>query len=88
MTGMRPAGVLDRRLDQQAMFFEAYGRRFTRRADDDDTGGAVGDMKIDQLAQSGQIERTSRLHRRRDRDETSTQHRFKPGKRAILPQSL
>src|ERR1022692_5096345 len=44
-------------------------------------------MEIDQLAQAGKVEGTSGVHRRRDRDETSAQHRFEPGKNAILPQS-
>ena len=71
-------GGFDRRLDQQAMFFEVDGGRLTGRADDDDTGGAIGNVEIDQLAQAGQIELASRLHRRRNGDETSLQHRFKP----------
>ena len=83
-----PAGLLDRRLDQQAVLVEIDGRRFAGRADDDDAGRAVGDVEVDQLAERGEIERAALAHRRRDRDETTGQHGGKHReKSAILPHS-
>ena len=74
MTGTRPARMLDRRLDQQAMLLDVDRRRLAGRADDHDAGRAVRDVEIDELAQRGQVEGTALLHRRRDRDEASGQH--------------
>src|SRR5581483_525152 len=68
-------GVLHRGLDQLTVLVERYRGRLTRRAYDDDPGRAIADMKIDQLAEAGQVEGAAGLHRRRDRDKTSSEHR-------------
>ena len=68
-------GMLDSGGDEATVLVDADGRRFARRADDDDPGGAIRHMEIDQLAKCGKIQRPARLHWRRDRDDTSGQHR-------------
>ena len=64
------ARELDRRLDEQAVLVDVDGRRFAGRADDDDAGGAVRDVEIDQPGERGKIERaalrTSASRSRRD----------------------
>ena len=88
ITGTRPRRVLDRGLDQQAVLVDVDRRRFAGRADDDDAGGAVRDVKIDELARARQVERTALLHRRRDGDEASGQHgNCRQQNSAILPHS-
>ena len=77
--------MFDRDLDQLAVFLDIDGRRFARRADDDDAGGAAGDVKVEKLGKPAQIERAAGLHRRDDCDQASLQHRLEPEKCGILP---
>ena len=53
------------------MLVEVDRRRFARRADDDDAGGSVRDVEVDQPCERREIERAAGLHRRHDRDETA-----------------
>src|SRR5689334_1645673 len=68
------------------MLIEIDGRRFTGGADSDDCGRAVGDVKIDELAISGEIERAAGLHRRGDRHQATSQHEKRGRKKRILPE--
>jgi hypothetical protein len=58
-------------LDQPAVLVDVHRRRLARRPDDDDSGGAVRNVKVDQLRERRQIERAAGLHRCDDRDQTS-----------------
>src|SRR5262249_11380200 len=75
-----PSRMLDGSLDEKAMLFDIDRRRLAGRTDGHDGAGTVGDVKVDQPAIRGEVERPAGLHRRNDRDETPCQHDIHPEK--------
>ena len=56
-------GMFDGQLDQFAVFFHADCCRFARRANDDDAVRTLGDMPVDQLAQTWKVQTAVCVHR-------------------------
>ena len=78
MTGMRPADVLDVRLDQLAVLVEVDRRRFAGGADDDDAVRAFRDVPVDQTTQRVEVEPAVFGHRRNDGYQAASQHKVLP----------